>query len=76
MSISIQVLLTDHFLQIWELFLAWSVIASRQGSATCFQIMVVKNLNSTHRINGHRTQFGLTGALAAAMKAGKARLLK
>jgi cyclopropane-fatty-acyl-phospholipid synthase len=38
--------------------------------------MVVKNLNSTHRINGHRTQFGLTGALAAAMKAGKARLLK
>ena len=69
-------LLTDSFLQIWELFLAWSVIASRQGSATCFQIMVVKNLNATHRINGHRTQFGLTGALAAAFKAGKARLTK
>jgi len=62
--------------QIWELFLAWSVIASRQGSATCFQIMVVKNLNATHRINGIRSQFGITGALAAAMKAGKARLMK
>ena len=68
--------ISNPFLQIWELFLAWSVIASRQGSATCFQIMVVKNLNATHRINGHRTQFGLTGALAAAIKAGKARLLK
>jgi hypothetical protein len=62
------------FQQIWELFLAWSVIASRQGSATCFQIMVQKNLNATHRIDGHATQFGINGALAASQAAGKAKL--
>ncbi|KAK0392286.1 hypothetical protein NLU13_1782 [Sarocladium strictum] len=64
----------QRWYRIWELFLAWSVIASRQGSATCFQIMVVKNLNATHRLNGHASQFGLTGALAAAKAAGKASL--
>lgn len=62
--------------QIWELFLAWSVIASRQGSATCFQILVVKNLNSVHRINGVGSQFGLSGALATSRAAGKASLPK
>lgn len=60
--------------QIWELFLAWSVIASRQGSATCYQILVVKNLNSTHRINGVASQFGLSAALASSKKAGKSKL--
>lgn len=59
---------------MWELFLAWSVIASRQGSATCFQILVVKNLNSTHRISGVPTQFGLSAALDSSRKAGKSRL--
>ncbi|KAK5213830.1 hypothetical protein LTR47_008967 [Exophiala xenobiotica] len=56
--------------RIWEYFLAYSTIISRQGSATCFQITLVKNLNSTHRIEGIPTQFGLAGAL----KAGQARL--
>lgn len=51
--------------QIWEYFLASSTIISRQGSATCYQITLVKNLNSTHRIEGISTQFGLSGALAA-----------
>ncbi|GFF94235.1 hydroxymycolate synthase MmaA4 [Aspergillus lentulus] len=60
--------------RIWELFLAWSVIASRQGSAACYQMVVVKNLNSTHRINGVLSQYGLAGALAASRKAGKSRL--
>lgn len=60
--------------QIWELFLAWSVIASREGMATCYQMVVVKNLNSTHRINGVSSQYGLSGALAASKKAGKSRL--
>jgi hypothetical protein len=63
-------------LQIWELFLAWSVIASRQGSATCFQIMVQKNLNATHRMDGLNTQFGINGAVAASKAAGKASLPK
>lgn len=53
------------FYQIWEYFLAYSTIISRQGSATCYQIALVKNINSTHRIEGVETQFGLSGALAA-----------
>lgn len=58
--------------RIWEYFLAYSTIVSRQGSATCFQITLVKNLNSTHRIEGVKTQFGLEQAL----NAGKVRLEK
>ena len=50
-------------LQIWEFFLAHSTIISRQGSATCYQITIVKNLNSTHRVEGIPTQHGLFGAL-------------
>ncbi|KAL4875612.1 S-adenosyl-L-methionine-dependent methyltransferase [Aspergillus karnatakaensis] len=64
----------QRWYRIWELFLAWSVIASRQGSATCFQIVVVKNLNSTHRIDGVPTQFSLSAALEKSRKAGKSRL--
>ncbi|KAF2013631.1 S-adenosyl-L-methionine-dependent methyltransferase [Aaosphaeria arxii CBS 175.79] len=52
--------------RIWEFFLAYSTIASRQGSATCFQITLVKNINSTHRVEGINTQYSLAGALASA----------
>ncbi|KAK7750991.1 Sphingolipid C9-methyltransferase 2 [Diatrype stigma] len=55
-----------RWFRIWEFFLAWSTIASRQGSATCFQIVLVKNINSTHRVDGINTQFGLSGALKTA----------
>ncbi|KAF2433446.1 cyclopropane-fatty-acyl-phospholipid synthase [Tothia fuscella] len=51
--------------RIWEYFLAYSTIVSRQGSATCYQITMVKNLNSTHRVEGIPTQFNLSAALAA-----------
>ncbi|KAL2865265.1 S-adenosyl-L-methionine-dependent methyltransferase [Aspergillus lucknowensis] len=71
---AIQAKYGNRWYRIWELFLAWSVIASRQGSATCYQMVVVKNLNSTHRINGVPSQFGLAGALEASRKAGKAQL--
>ncbi|CAG7942569.1 unnamed protein product [Penicillium nalgiovense] len=64
----------QRWFRIWELFLAWSVIASRQGSATCYQILVVKNLNSTHRINGVASQFGLSAALASSKEASKSKL--
>lgn len=64
----------QRWFRIWELFLAWSTIASRQGSATCFQMVVVKNLNATHRVKGFSSQFGLSGALAAARAAGRAVL--
>ena len=58
-------------MQIWEFFLAYSTIISRQGSATCYQITLVKNINSTHRIEGVPTQYNLQGAYAAAKSAGK-----
>ena len=60
---------TDRWIQqIWEFFLAHSTIISRQGSATCFQIVLQKNLNSTHRVEGIPTAHGLLGALSAAAK--------
>lgn len=52
-----------RWFRIWEYFLAYSTIASRQGTATCFQITLVKNINSTHRIEGIDSQFGLSGSL-------------
>jgi hypothetical protein len=51
--------------QIWEFFLAYSTIISRQGSATCYQIVLHKNINSFHRVEGIPTQYGLSGATAA-----------
>ncbi|KAL1304767.1 hypothetical protein AAFC00_003704 [Neodothiora populina] len=53
-----------RWFRIWEFFLAYSTIISRQGSATCYQITMVKNINSTHRVEGIDTQFGLAGAKA------------
>ncbi|KAI4725452.1 S-adenosyl-L-methionine-dependent methyltransferase [Aureobasidium sp. EXF-10728] len=61
-----------RWFRIWEYFLAYSTIISRQGSATCYQITMVKNINSTHRIEGINTQFGLSGALEAAKGVAKA----
>ena len=54
-----------RWFRIWEYFLAYSTIISRQGSAACYQLTMVKNINSTHRVEGIPTQFGLQGALAA-----------
>jgi sphingolipid C9-methyltransferase len=59
-----------RWFRIWEFFLAWSIIVARQGSSTVFQITLVKNLNSTHRVEGIPTQFGLKGACLS----GQARL--
>jgi cyclopropane fatty-acyl-phospholipid synthase-like methyltransferase len=62
----------QRWYRIWEFFLASSTIVSRQGGATCYQITLVKNINSTHRADGITTQFALHGALAAAKAASKA----
>ena len=51
--------------QIWEFFLAYSTIISRQGSATCYQIVMHKNINAFHRVEGIPTQYGLSGSTAA-----------
>ncbi|KAI6248623.1 Sphingolipid C9-methyltransferase 2 [Erysiphe necator] len=58
--------------RIWEYFLAYSTIISRQGSATCYQITLVKNINSTHRVEGIKTQFSLSGALQSCRENKKA----
>lgn len=57
--------------QIWEFFLAYSTIISRQGGASCYQITLVKNINSTHRVEGIPSQWGLRGALEASVRAAK-----
>lgn len=38
-----------RWFRIWEFFLAYSTIISRQGSATCYQITMHKNLNKVDR---------------------------
>jgi hypothetical protein len=62
----------DRWYRIWEYFLATATIMSRQGSATCYQITLVKNLNCVHRVDGISTQYALAGALEASKAAGKA----
>lgn len=48
-----------RWFRIWEYFLAYSTIVSRQGSATCFQIVLRKNINAKNRILDVPRQFGL-----------------
>ncbi|TPX33446.1 hypothetical protein SmJEL517_g03655 [Synchytrium microbalum] len=38
-----------RWFRIWEFFLAYSTIIARQGSATCYQITMHKNLNAFDR---------------------------
>ncbi|OWZ32955.1 sphingolipid C9-methyltransferase [Cryptococcus neoformans var. grubii Br795] len=42
----------ERWYRIWAFFLAYSVISSRQGSASVFQITCHKNLNGFHRVEG------------------------
>ncbi|KAL9709510.1 hypothetical protein Ac2012v2_007247 [Leucoagaricus gongylophorus] len=42
----------ERWYRIWVFFLAYSVIISRQGSASVFQFTLHKNLNAYHRVNG------------------------
>lgn len=39
----------DRWFRLWSLFLAWSVIAARQGTATCYQIVMHKNTSEFNR---------------------------
>ncbi|KAI5810165.1 S-adenosyl-L-methionine-dependent methyltransferase [Peziza echinospora] len=54
----------EKWFRIWEFFLAYSTIISRQGSASVFMIVCHKNLNAFHRVEGIPTQFALSGSLA------------
>ncbi|KAJ2923441.1 hypothetical protein H1R20_g13653, partial [Candolleomyces eurysporus] len=42
----------EKWFRTWNYFLASSTIASRQGSASVFQITLHKNLNAYHRVKG------------------------
>lgn len=48
-----------RWFRIWEYFLASSTIVSRQGGATCFQIVLRKNLNKVHSVEHIPLQYGL-----------------
>ena len=39
----------QYWFRLWSMFLAWSTIASGQGSATCYQIVLNKNTSSFPR---------------------------
>lgn len=39
----------EKLLLLWEFFLAWSVVAAGQGTATCYQILVHKNTSAFER---------------------------
>lgn len=39
----------EKITRVWDIFLAWSTIIARQGSATCFQIVAHKNRNAFDR---------------------------
>ncbi|KAK4150550.1 S-adenosyl-L-methionine-dependent methyltransferase [Chaetomidium leptoderma] len=54
-----------RWFRIWEFFLALSTIVSRQGGATCYQIVLQKNINSVHRVEAIPTQYGVSGSTAA-----------
>ncbi|ODV77950.1 cyclopropane-fatty-acyl-phospholipid synthase [Suhomyces tanzawaensis NRRL Y-17324] len=49
--------------RIWEFFLASSTIASRNGTATCYQFVLRKNINSYRRVEYIPTQKGLLAPL-------------
>src|SRR5687768_5548186 len=40
----------DRWVRIWKIFLGWSTIIARQGSATCYQIVAHKNRNASDRL--------------------------
>ncbi|KAJ7832206.1 sphingolipid C9-methyltransferase [Mycena leptocephala] len=49
----------DKWFRTWAFFLAWSTIASRQGTAAVFQITMHKNLNAYHRMLGAANHGGI-----------------
>lgn len=51
----------DHLCRLWTIFLAWSVIAAGQGSATCYQILSHKNTYDFPRDNYCSGKPGVTG---------------
>jgi cyclopropane fatty-acyl-phospholipid synthase-like methyltransferase len=38
-----------YLCRLWDFFLSWSTVAAGQGTATCYQILVIKNRNNYPR---------------------------
>ena len=57
-----------RWFRIWEYFLASSTIASRNGTATCYQFVLRKNINSYRRVEYIPQQKGLLAPLASGTK--------
>ncbi|KAG0150696.1 hypothetical protein CROQUDRAFT_72573 [Cronartium quercuum f. sp. fusiforme G11] len=49
----------DRWFRVWQFFLAYSIITSRQGSVSVFQITLHKNINAYHRVEGIKNHTSL-----------------
>ena len=49
----------ERLYRIWHFFLASSILIAREGGSSVFQIVVTKNLNATHRIEGVASHGGM-----------------
>jgi cyclopropane fatty-acyl-phospholipid synthase-like methyltransferase len=54
--------------RIWEFFLASSTVASRNGTATCYQFVLRKNINSYRRVEYIPKQKGLLAPISEGTK--------
>ena len=54
--------------RIWEYFLACSTVASRNGTATCYQFVLRKNINSYRRVEYIPKQKGLLAPISEGTK--------
>lgn len=55
----------ERWFRTWEVFLSWSTIISRQGSASCYQIVAHKNRNAFDRAALITTGTGRLGQFRA-----------
>lgn len=61
-----------RWFRIWEYFLGSSTVASRNGTATCYQFVLRKNINSYRRVEYIPHQKGLLAPLQEGTKWAKA----
>ncbi|MCB9589798.1 MAG: class I SAM-dependent methyltransferase [Polyangiaceae bacterium] len=51
----------ERWFRIWHMFLAWSVIIAEQGNASCFQVVLNKNLDHYDRTRWVREKAAILG---------------
>ncbi|MEZ4373186.1 MAG: cyclopropane-fatty-acyl-phospholipid synthase family protein [Polyangiaceae bacterium] len=55
----------ERWFRIWHMFLAWSVIIAEQGNASCFQVVLNKNLDHYDRTRWVREKAAILGDRSA-----------